>query len=159
MGRVTVRKETKKAVRQMVVDKEALVAKQCDCCEKIFDMNDNRDGPAGELRGMFEASVADKDGRSLGNMFSATACSFLCAHKIVTGGWKKFKDYAPYAKHKVKLGRVSFTISPLITEAELLADWQSGARTKRDRAERERMDAMRDIARPTPSATMYGYPR
>lgn len=68
--------------------KPALHALVCDGCGKIFQMRQFcNDNDLGRLRGTFDSfDVRGDDGRSLGNMFSAIACSFKCADDLMNGG-------------------------------------------------------------------------
>lgn len=128
MTTVQLKGSIQKQVRRKETIRPALRALVCDHCGDRFDMraycNDQCE-PA-RLFGTFSGVAFDAGGRSLGNMFSATVCSFPCAHAIHKGGWKKLKGYAPHAKQKLELVRVELGLTTKISEAEMLAEWKKG---------------------------------
>lgn len=109
-----------------VEKKPALYASKCDSCELVFKMEEYcNDTNLGVLRGTFDNSALDKDGIGLGNMFSATVCSFKCADEIMKDGWKRMKDYKPFVKSKANLVRCELKVtSYLVPEEELIKKWE-----------------------------------
>jgi len=103
-----------------------LYASKCDLCKKIFGMQAYcNDKYVAALHGTFDKSAADKDGRSMGNMFSATVCSFECADKLFKGGWKYMNEYKPYIKVNAILVRAECYLTALLqTEKELIKEWK-----------------------------------
>lgn len=117
--------------------KPALYADQCDACGLIFEMKEW----CGELRraellGVFDRSVEDEEGRGLGNMFSATVCSFLCAHKLFAeDGWKTLSRFAVYARAGARLVRAEVVLTAnRATEEQLVRAWEEAPETNRVRA-------------------------
>jgi hypothetical protein len=133
MGRVKLRDEKtrKKTIKATV--KPALYALECDGCGRVFRFvgewssggnHSQKHRPAGELHGHFDRCAKDRDGRGLGNMFSATVCSFGCAQHVVDN-WKKIDRYKPYAKAKAKLHRLEIHLSMFTKgEDELVQEWE-----------------------------------
>jgi len=105
-----------------VEKKRALYAQKCDCCGMVFKMNEYcNDTGLAIMKGTF-----DDMAEGMGNMFSATVCSFICADKIMKGGWKTIPDYKPYAKIKANLVRCELKItSYVIGEKELINQWNN----------------------------------
>ena len=111
-----------------VVTKKALYANRCSCCGKVFTMDKycNDQMTPSNMKGIFNGGSAyiDENGRSLGNMFSTTVCSFSCADEIFKGGWKKLGMYKIYANANAELVRVELGLTSLIKEKEeLLEEW------------------------------------
>jgi len=107
--------------------KPILYADKCAACDSLYKMLPFSGGDCvGQLEGTFSKCAKDPEtGRGLGNHFSTTVCSFQCAHKIITGGWKSIAEYQPYAEIDAILGRASVKITPYLrTERDLLADWE-----------------------------------
>jgi hypothetical protein len=125
MSRIELRKAIRKRKSFTVEVKSQLHADKCDGCGKVFEMEEYcNDKDLASLRGTFDKGAADKDGRGLGNMFFATACSFACAHEVFTGGWKKMKQYKPFKKVGAILARGELTITPYVkNEDELVEEW------------------------------------
>ena len=125
MSRIELRKAVTKRKRFTVEVKPRLCAEQCNGCGRVFGMDEYcNDKDLAHFRGTFDKCAADENGRGLGNMFFATACSFACAHKIFTGGWKKMKEYKPYKKIGAILARGELKITPYIKdEDEIVEEW------------------------------------
>ena len=107
--------------------KQALWAERCDACQKVFVMGEvcNERGRA-QLRGIFD-KVPVVDGRSHGNTFGATVCSFLCAHALFAeGGWRNMAKYKPYADIDATLlrGEVVITVHSQTPE-QLRKKWKA----------------------------------
>ncbi len=115
--------EGKKTVT--VEKKAALYATKCDCCGKVFQMKEYcNDTDLGYLKGTFDSMATGSDGRGLGNGFSANVCSFKCADKLMTGGWKDLKEYKPYVKEKANLVRCELKITSYVIEKKnLISQW------------------------------------
>lgn len=107
----------------------ALYASECSACGRLFRMDDRaKDITPAHLKGIFDRCAEDEDGRGLGNVFSATACSFACADVLFSGGWRKMEQYQPYVKVGAILERTSVTITTHVkTESDLIAEWESEA--------------------------------
>jgi hypothetical protein len=107
-----------KTVRVSV--RPALYVPKCDGCGKIFRMNqwNPNDEWLGELRGTFDGAACDpRDGRSMGNTFGATVCSFKCAHEVfASGGWRKMEEYKPFADKDIPLVRAELRITSLVED-------------------------------------------
>lgn len=121
-------KDAVKGKKTVSFDKKpALYASVCDGCGKVHEMkpfcNDN---DLGRLRGTFDTyDVRGDDGKGLGNMFSAIVCSFKCADVLMKGGWKKMKEYKPYAIANANLVRCEVKItSYVVGEDELIKEWK-----------------------------------
>lgn len=128
--RVKLENEVRETRKVSVVVRPELYARQCDSCGQVFDMGATPTA-LGELKGIFAESVAGPDGRSMGNTFSATVCSFACAHEIYAErGWAKLKAYKPYAKAGVELARVELALGPARHEAEIRKTWEKVDLTK-----------------------------
>jgi len=113
--------EGKKTVT--VEKKAALYANKCDCCGKIFQMKEYcNDTDLAYLKGTFDSCATGKDGRGLGNGFSATVCSFKCADKLMTGGWKQMKEYKPFSNEKANLVRCELRITSYVIEEKRLVE-------------------------------------
>lgn len=79
----------------------ALHADKCDACGVVFRMRGTSGGrTVAELSGRFEHCALDKEGRSLGNGFRATTCSFACAEDLFGEAWRNIKEYRVFAKVK-----------------------------------------------------------
>ncbi len=128
MSTVVLRKPVKGKKRITYTKKPELRASVCDACGKVFDMQPfcNDQGLA-RLHGTFDTCAMNPDtGKSDGNGFNATVCSFRCAHKLMNGGWKRLKDYAHFVKEKAVLARGECTISVFVrNENELVHDWEA----------------------------------
>lgn len=121
-------KDAIKGKQMITIEKKpALYASKCDCCGLVFQMNQFcNDKELGCLSGTFDNDATDNNGRRMGNIFSATVCSFKCADEIMKGGWKKMKYYKPYIKSEANLVRCHVKItSYIITEKELVKKWES----------------------------------
>lgn len=121
-------KDGKKGKKQITyTKKDDLYAQQCDCCGKIFDMIEFcNDKQLAYMSGTFDRGAADSNGKGLGNMFSATICSFKCADTIFNGGWKEMKGYKPYKKEGATLVRASLKItSNVIEEDDIVENWKN----------------------------------
>lgn len=115
-GRKTVSFDKKPQLRGTICDGCGLVHKMEEFCN---------DTNLGILSGTFDRSATDRDGRGLGNMFTATVCSFDCADKVMKGKWKDLKDYKPYVLAKANLVRCSVQVTSFIkTENELIKEWE-----------------------------------
>src|SRR5262245_48370002 len=111
---VKLRDEIKTEKMVEVVERPALYAKQCDACRKIFEMDVwCNEAPVARLGGTFTASTAMATGR-LGNMFEATVCSFACADKLFTGGWRDMPNYKPFVEADCRLVRASVQLTALM---------------------------------------------
>ena len=121
----------KRKKSQTVTVKEALWADVCDNCGKVFVMKEfcNERNRA-RLNGTFDSCATDpKTGKGLGNMFSATICSFACADALMNGGWKKLKEYKPYVDVDAVLARGEVTItSDVKTQEQLIEEWEAEER-------------------------------
>jgi hypothetical protein len=133
---------TAKRTKREVV-KPALDADKCDGCGDVFVMKEFcNDGGLGTLEGTFE----DTPDEFTGNGFSATVCSFKCAHKVFAdGGWKKIPEYKKHAKAGCTLARGKLTVTRYVLNAkQAREDWK-----KRDhKAERENAEFYRGISNP-----------
>jgi hypothetical protein len=121
-------KEAIKGKQTITIEKKpALYASKCDCCGLVFQMEEYcNDKELGYLKGTFDNSAIDSYGKGMGNMFSATVCSFKCADEIMKGGWKRMKDYKPYIKSKANLVRCEVEITAyVIEEKELIKKWEA----------------------------------
>jgi len=127
-NRIKLRNKLTKRVRVTKTVKEALYATVCDNCGKVHQMREFcNDDYLGKLRGTFDRCANDRNGRGLGNGFSCYVCSFACAHEIMTGGWKRLKDYKPFVKVDATLARAELKItSYVVGEDDLTAEWDIG---------------------------------
>lgn len=109
-----------------VETRPALYAMKCDGCARVFDMAAYcNDTGLGQLHGTF------KDGtRSMGNGFTATACSFKCAHDLFAKeGWKLMPKYSEFVALEIPLVRCELKITSFVRdEAALRAEWKKGKR-------------------------------
>lgn len=124
MASIKLRDAINKTARISYTCKPELNARTCDACERAFAMPAPTGHTYGHLGGIFDRCAEDADGRGLGNMFSADVCSFACAQALYDGGWKTMDAYAPYVKAGASLERVSLTIGELLTESDLIAEWE-----------------------------------
>lgn len=120
------RDEVTGIARVTYTKRPALYASECSACGKLFRMDNHVRGitPA-HLEGIFDRCAEDEDGRGIGNMFSATVCSFLCVDTLFSGGWRDMEQYQPFVKADAVLERVSVTITAHIkTEQDLIREWE-----------------------------------
>jgi hypothetical protein len=100
-----------------------LYADKCDSCGKVFAMKgfSGNDGPLARLDGTFEQCPPHK-----GNMFSAIACSFACAHEIfASGGWRRMEQYKEYADADIRLVRVEIKLTAYIEDEQAIrSSWE-----------------------------------
>lgn len=104
-----------------------LYASKCDACGKVFKMKPycNDEGLA-YLKGTFQHCATDPETKKgMGNGFSATVCSFKCAHEVfANGGWRKMPEYKPYADADIKLIRCELKITSFVLdEQEIREEW------------------------------------
>lgn len=127
MASIKLRDAIKAKANVTYTRKPALHARTCDACGRVFIMRTLQGQTFGHLDGIFDCCAEDKDGRGLGNMFSADVCSFACAQTLYDGGWKKMKQYKPYVRAGASLKRVSLSIEEMLTEADIIAGWEGQA--------------------------------
>jgi hypothetical protein len=111
-----------------VLVRPALHALKCDGCGEVFDMKEFcNDTGLGQLGGTFEKCAEDETGRGLGNTFSATVCSFQCAHEVfANGGWRKMPHYKPFADADIRLVRAKLQITAyVLDEGQIRTAWQA----------------------------------
>lgn len=126
--RVKLENEVTIAKTVCVSVRPALFVPKCDGCGKIFLMKkwNGNDELLGEIRGTFDDVAYDpEDGKSMGNVFSATVCSFKCAHEVfVNGGWRNMEGYKPYADKDIPLVRAELRITSLVEgEKKVREEW------------------------------------
>ena len=115
-------KEAVEELRKVVV-KQPLIANRCDNCNCLFKVDNLCGVLCGRVSGIFDKEVQE-DGRSLGNMFIADACSFRCADELISFSWKKLKKFKLYNDAEANIIRASLTVQqPLLSEEDLLNDW------------------------------------
>ncbi len=117
--RVKIEDEVTIAKTVCVSVRPALFVPKCDGCGKIFRMNqwNPNDQLLGELCGTFDDVAIDSDGKSMGNGFAATVCSFKCAHEVfANGGWRKMESYKPFADADIPLVRAELRITSLVED-------------------------------------------
>lgn len=102
----------------------ALYASACSACSKLFQMDGPRGMTAADLEGVFDCCA--EDGRGLGNIFSATACSFECAGALFNGAWHTMAQYQPWVKAGARIEQATITITAhMKTETDLIAEWEA----------------------------------
>lgn len=132
--RVKLADETSEMKKVRVVTRRALYADKCDACGKVFQMTKWSGGDSerrlAELHGIFDRCATDKDGRGMGNMFSACVCSFDCAHQIFTGGWRNMPQFKPYAEADATLVRGELVLTAFVKNAETMrTEWEQSPST------------------------------
>lgn len=127
------------AVREeILVDVEvrpALYVQQCDGCGEHFRMKEFcNDQNLGQLSGTFSGIAVGRDGRRMGNIFISDVCSFACAHKVLTGGWKKIEEYKPFAEQDYELVRAELKITTMVVRGtkDLRKEWSKIDRSKKN---------------------------
>jgi hypothetical protein len=134
MSAVKLEDEVRETRPVEVVVRRALYAQKCDGCGRVFRMKEFcNDAGLGQLDGTFEECATEPvTDRRMGNGFSATACSFACAHDLFEGGkWKTMRAYKPFADAGIRLARAQLKLTCYRqTEAELRAEWAKTGETK-----------------------------
>ena len=93
----------------------------CDFCGEYFEMEKwCKDSDVATLHGIFDQCCP-----GWGNGFSATICSFQCAHELFENEkWKDMKKYKRFVKLKAKLVRVECYLTCLKkTSEEIVEEW------------------------------------
>ena len=109
-------KEAVKELREVVVE-QPLIANRCDNCDRLFKVDEFCSILCGRVSGIFDKD-AQEDGRSLGNMFIADACSFKCADDLISFSWKKLKKFKLYADSDAKIVRASLSVQQPLPSCE-----------------------------------------
>jgi hypothetical protein len=117
--RVKIEEKVQEKVLVDVEVRPALYAQRCDGCGVAFHMKEFcNDQNLGQLRGTFDGVAIDAHGKSMGNTFLADVCSFACAQTVLVGGWRKIKDYKPFAKQGYDLARAELRITTMVVRGE-----------------------------------------
>lgn len=134
--------------------KPALWADKCHGCGLVFHMepySGYRQFLA-EVHGIFDECGVDEEGRGLGNMFSATVCSFACADRIMKGGWRDMPDYKPFADIDATLVRAECHVTSLVKDQQqLIRDWAAKPHHPRN----VKLGRTGDLAFHNPSGTVF----
>lgn len=128
MSTVKLRNEKTKKVRVKRTTKQALWARKCDNCGRVFYM------PAS---GYENGRITILMGKAL-TMFDnrhvvADICSIDCASAIFHGGWKRLKSAKSYKKAKIKPLSADIRVAKTIQfEDELVREWKEKPESKCD---------------------------
>ena len=126
MGQVKVTEPVRVTREITYVAKDPLYMSVCDGCNKRFLMEEwCNDGELATLTAPFDGTAERQ-----GNMFTATCCSFICAHRIFDGGWKSMPQYDAFLQADRNLVRGSIKITTLVKgEKEAVAAWEESGPT------------------------------
>lgn len=105
--------------------KPQLMATVCEACGRAFEMRGRHEYLA-EVHGIFSKVDVHH-----GNIFGASVCSYVCAERIVNGGWRALERYKDFVEFDSTIAWSTCHItSEVLFEAELVARWEDTPPTR-----------------------------